>query len=282
MEKEKGLLSLLTLCADDFGLNSAVNLGITKLVKAGRLNAVSCMAGAEAFAQGLPALIDACEAAPLKVEIGLHLTLTEYRPLGRMKKLASKEKLPTVAALLLKSHLGLLDAQELRDELSRQWEQFIAVVGQKPDFIDGHQHIHLLPQIRECVVDLAKTEFQDEGWVRSCYTPLAPLAAKGHSSLRLRIISHLAKHMVQLLAQAQIETNSYFYGINNFNKNEDFKRLMQDWVTLAKEHEEWAVIMCHPGQLPHEEGAEEGFYDPIKARRADELEALLRRDYLNN
>ena len=264
-------MSLLTLCADDFGLNFAVNQGIIQLVKAGRLNAVSCMVGGQAFLDGLPLLMKACEEAPTKIEIGLHLTFTEYEPLGVMKNLAPKGVLPPVTALLLKSHLRLLDKQELQDEIGRQWTRFVEVSGRAPDFIDGHQHVHLFPQMREAVVELAKAEFQKSGWVRSCHTDIAQLRKHGLSSSRVRIISHLAKHMLHLLGTADIKTNPHFYGINDFNEGEDFAKLMQIWVSLATKRNEWAVIMCHPGLKSDDEAV----FDPIAARRIDEFEALL-------
>ncbi|MEP3524624.1 MAG: ChbG/HpnK family deacetylase [Hyphomicrobiales bacterium] len=275
-------MPLLTLCADDFGLNSAVNEGIIRLVKAGRLNAVSCMVGGAEFSKGLPMLMKACEAAPIKVEIGLHLTFTEYQPLGSMKKLAPKGELPSVGMLLLKSHLRLLDVRELHDEMARQWQCFVETVGKAPDFMDGHQHVHLFPQLREAVVELAKTKFQDKGWVRSCHADSARLRACGlpstRASARVLIISYLAKHMAQKLQQEGVKTNPVFYGINDFNKNENFADLMQVWVSLAAAQKEWAVIMCHPGL----KSDNDSIWDPIAARRIDEFEVLSRSDSIYN
>lgn len=277
-EKRKNLLPHLTLCADDFGLNSAVNAGIIHLVKAGHLNAVSCMSGGAAFESGIPALLKACEEASIEVEIGLHLTLTEYTPLTTMKKLAPRGKLPALALLLIKSHLGWLDRGEVRDEIAQQWERFEAIAGRTPDFMDGHQHSHLLPEIRDEVIELAKAKFQKKCWVRGCYAPLSPLRKSGRASWRLRIINHLANEMIPLLKEAKIKTNPFFYGVNSFKKDEKFEDHMDNWVNLAKANKEWAVIMCHPGL----KSEDDTILDPISARRVDELEALLRKNYINN
>lgn len=258
----------LTLCADDFGLNSFVNEGIIQLVKAGRLNAVSCMVGGAGFSDGMPALLQACEKAPIKVEIGLHLTFTEYQSLAPMPRLAPTGQLPMVSSLLLKSHMRALETQELDDEMRRQWERFLLVTGRKPDFMDGHQHVHLFPQLREAVVTLAKTEFKSAGWVRSCHSDGAQLRRHGLSSLRVRIISQLAKHMQRLLRNAGIQTNQHFYGINDFKRDESFASLMHVWMSLAAAQSEWSVIMCHPGLR----SCNDDIYDPIAARRIDEFE----------
>lgn len=267
---EGDALPVLTLCADDFGLNLAVNEAIIALVQQGRLNAVSAMAVGEEFEAGAEELLIACNRAPLRVEIGLHLTLTEYAPLGVMPNLAPAGTLPSVNTLLLKSHARFLALQELRDEIYRQWRRFIKVIGRRPDFIDGHQHVHLLPQIREIVADLAQHELPRHGWVRSCHASGAKLRARGLFSAKVALISHLSKTMRGRLERAGIKTNAHFYGVNDFKRTQDFARLMQGWLSLAAQDDGWVVIMCHPGMVPRE-GA---VHDPIAERRVDEFEYL--------
>lgn len=265
----------LTICADDFGLNRPVDEAIIDLVREGRLNAVSCMAGGDDFAQSASNLREAAENAPIKVEIGLHLTLTEYVPLGPMPTIAPDGHLPSVGALLLKSHLGGLKSAEIDAEAARQWGRFQDVMGRAPDFIDGHQHAHLMPGIRESVIEHARAKLPAHGWVRSCLADHPELRLTTLSSWRVRIISGLARKMQRLVGNAGLSSNSHFYGINDFNKGEDFAGLMQDWLRLAASRSDWSVIMCHPG-LPSTIGRKAAddrvkpVHDPIAARRPDE------------
>ena len=39
--------------------------------------------------------------------------------------------------------------------------------GRPPDFIDGHQHVHLFPQVRDAVLKVV-AEAAPDAWVRQC------------------------------------------------------------------------------------------------------------------
>jgi predicted glycoside hydrolase/deacetylase ChbG (UPF0249 family) len=71
------------------------------------------------------------------IDLGLHLTLTGQRSLPR---------------LALAACLGRLDAGAVAIALRDQLDAFLAAFGRPPDFIDGHQHVHLLPVVRGQVV----------------------------------------------------------------------------------------------------------------------------------
>lgn len=268
-------MTRLTLCSDDFGLSRSVDEAIIDLVRNGRLNAVSCMVVGDDFARKASDLRAAAAGAPVKVEIGLHLTLTEYAPLAAMPALAPDGRFPSVGALLLKSHLGGVNAPEINAEIGRQWQRFGDVMGHAPDFIDGHQHAHLMPGVRACVIERARDGLPAHGWVRSCFADHPELRMTALSSWRLRIISGLAKKMQRLLRTAGIATNPHFYGINDFNRGENFAGLMQGWLRLAASRGDWSVIMCHPGRAPSSAEIDPAnrthpIHDPIAARRADE------------
>ncbi|MFX7605201.1 ChbG/HpnK family deacetylase, partial [Acinetobacter baumannii] len=47
-----------------------------------------------------------------------------------------------------------LDASALRDEIATQCALFEDATGRAPDYVDGHQHVHQLPQIREALVEV--------------------------------------------------------------------------------------------------------------------------------
>src|SRR3546814_19482765 len=62
----------IVICADDFGMNPAIDAGILELAGARRLNATTCMALGPSFAASAPAL-----AANPGLQAGLHLNFTE-------------------------------------------------------------------------------------------------------------------------------------------------------------------------------------------------------------
>jgi chitin disaccharide deacetylase len=55
----------------------------------------------------------------------------------------------------------------LEGEISSQLQKFITAFGRLPDFIDGHQHVHLFPQIREALLTVVK-DIAPNVWVRQC------------------------------------------------------------------------------------------------------------------
>ena len=159
--------AIFTLCADDFGLKKSVNDGVIDLVRNGRLNAVSCMSGGDSFEAGVGPLLNAASDAEQDVKIGLHLTLSEYAPLASMPKLAPQGVFPTINQTLISSHLGRLDRNEITREIEAQIERFREIVGRLPDFVDGHQHVHLMPTVRTCLIDCIKAKGLS-GFVRLC------------------------------------------------------------------------------------------------------------------
>ena len=50
------------------------------------------------------------------------------------------------------------DHAALVNEIAAQLRMFVHTFGRAPDFIDGHQHVHLFPQIRDAVLEVAKAE----------------------------------------------------------------------------------------------------------------------------
>ena len=141
---------MLALCADDFGLTPGISAGIAELARARRLTAVSCITNSPHWAKAATRL----EGLPATVEVGLHFNLTEGRPLSRhlRKRWPSSSGL---AALILRAHLGLLPRRALSSEAHAQLAAFIVARGVPPQFIDGHQHVHHLPGVRELLLDMA-------------------------------------------------------------------------------------------------------------------------------
>jgi len=233
--------AIFTLCADDFGLKKSVNDGVIDLVRKGRLNAVSCMH---------------------EVKIGLHLTLSEYAPLTPMPKLAPHGVFPTINQTLISSHIGRIDGKEITREIEAQIDRFENITGRLPDFVDGHQHVHLMPVVRSCLIDCIQRRGLN-GFVRLCDDK-----GQGGKAIKTMILSALSKRMGKLLDQAKIVHNEVFLGVNDFDTSEDFASLMQAWFKQAATASSWPLIMCHPGLAPYPDEAT--IHDPIQNRRLDE------------
>src|SRR5512139_1726896 len=202
-------MKTVTLCADDFALNEAVSRGIIELAESGRLSAVSCMSASRHWhehAKWLTPLHD-------RFDIGLHLTLTGLAPLGPMPQLAAEGSLPALGKVLSDGVLHRLPRQEIAAELRRQMEAFIEQTGRPPDFIDGHQHVHLLPGVRETVFELWEEHLKpQQGYLRSCHEPAISILRRGVEPMKTLVISTLSMQLTRQARKYGVIINDSFRG----------------------------------------------------------------------
>lgn len=260
------------LCADDFGLNAAVDEGILDLVRLGRLTAVSCMAGGEAIARDIPRLLAAVSDAPRPVQIGLHLTLTEYTALAPINGLAPECGLPGLGAVMMRAYSRRLDVPAIRAEIDRQMACLSALMGRVPDFMDGHQHVHLLPGIRDAVAASWRDWTVRPGWVRYCGAPQRDLARLPSARFKSRVLNLMSHAAAPSHADADMMMNPRFFGVTDFSPQAPFGPRMRRWLSLATIGESGALIMCHPGRVSMPAAGDPP--DPIHLHRPQELAYL--------
>ena len=251
----------LVLCADDFGLSPGVSRGIADLARTGRLSAVSCMSISPDFTPSAPLL----EGLHGRCDIGLHLTLTALAPLGPMPTLAPDGRLPSLGVLMRRLVLNRLPVQEIAEELQRQLSRFVSILGRMPDFVDGHQHIHILPRVRQALIALFESGQLDRTriYVRDCYEPPWRVLRRGVAVRRALAISVLSMPLHGEARRRAIRTNRGFSGINDFSRQDDYRTLFRRFL---RDSGPQPLVMCHPG---HPDEALVG-RDPVVARRADE------------
>ncbi len=147
-EPEKNAPSREVLfCADDLGASLGVNRGILEAYFQGPVRRASVLAVGFALEDA----VEVARAAP-DLEVGLHFSLSLGRPLSPGgKTLAGKNGffLP-LEKILVRSLLGFLDPAAVREEMEAQWEALLRA-GLSPTYLDGHQHVHLFPGVREAL-----------------------------------------------------------------------------------------------------------------------------------
>lgn len=225
---------ILGLCADDFGLAPGISAGIAKLAQAQRLSAVSCITNSPHWNAAARLLKD----LPGSVDVGLHLNLTEGRPLSA--RLARRwPRLPSLARLIAQAHLRLLPLSQVRNEVHAQLAAFNHVLGRPPAFIDGHQHVHHLPGLRQVILDMVE-HVQPIPAVRSTGRVLGP----GAAFKRCVIERSGGRALAVELAQRVIAHNPALLGAYDFTRP-DYQSLMRSW--LAALPLEGGLLFCHPG-----------------------------------
>src|SRR5437763_3269844 len=116
----------------------------------GRLNATSVMVVAPSFDRSEAASLNMLNAGARRAALGLHVTLTApFRPLTTAFKPTRDGAFLPLDQMFLRGALRMLRRRPLQNEIAAQLDAFVGAFGRTPDFIDGHQHVHLFPQVRD-------------------------------------------------------------------------------------------------------------------------------------
>jgi chitin disaccharide deacetylase len=231
------------LCADDYGISPAVNRAIRDLIGRGRINATSVMVGAPSFDAGeARALLAALDGAVSGATLGLHFTLTApFRPLSSYRPVAADGAFLSLRHMLARGLARALDGRAAAVEAERQIEAFGSAFGRPPDFVDGHQHIHLLPQVGDALLAVMK-ERAPAAWVRQCGRTSPLLKRRGHAKAHL--LDVLSRRMRRRSAVLGVATNPAFAGAYNFRRDIGYDAMFASFLEGLPEG---GVVMCHPG-----------------------------------
>jgi predicted glycoside hydrolase/deacetylase ChbG (UPF0249 family) len=232
----------IALCADDFGAFPGADAGILRLVDLGRLGGVSCQVVGGAFAADAPALRERTGS----VDVGLHLDLAPGRG--------------GLAALLARSHARALGGREVAGRIAEQLEAFERALGRPPAFVDGHQHVHGLPVVREALLDVLERRYGRPGpLVRNT----VPLRWRGAKAFTVAALGGLG--LRRALRARAVPHNADFAGVYALDVRADYGALFRRWLAGASDR---TLFLCHPGVAAGDPG------DPIGPARAAELAYL--------
>jgi len=250
------------LCADDYAIAPGVSRAIVRLIERGRLSATSCMTVSPHWPDHALWLAPCADQA----DIGLHFTLTDQVPLGPMPRLAPRGRFPSLPRLLALALTRRLDEAEIAAELDRQIERFESAFGRPPDFIDGHQHAHQLPIIREIVLRAMHERLQG-AYLRICDEPLAAIMQRRVATMHALVISALGRGLRREATRLGIPANRRFAGVRTFHERRPYPALFRRFVAGAPQG---LLVMCHAGQADAALAAA----DPVTDQRNDEYAYL--------
>jgi predicted glycoside hydrolase/deacetylase ChbG (UPF0249 family) len=257
------------LCADDFGLAPATDRGILQLAQAGRLSDVSCLVNGPRWPQAGRELAALAAVRQGRVRTGLHLNLTEGRPLSA-ELAALWPQFPSLETLIVEAHLHRLPAAALRAEVQAQWLAFEQGRGRAPSHVDGHQHVHHLPQVRETVLALLAPRAD----IRLRHT--GRVQGPGYLVKRLLIEGTGGRALGRQLTDLHRQANTRLFGVYDFVRT-DYRGLMQRW--LAGLPETGGLVFCHPGAALTATDVADTPPDPIAGARVRELTYLVSDDF---
>ena len=238
------------LCADDYAMNGGVSRSILRLAEAGRLSATSCMTNAPDWRQ-LAAELPTREG---RLAIGLHVTLTWGGTLGPAPGLAPHGVFGSLGPLLGAALSGRLPAHEVQTEIARQLDAFEDVLGRPPDFVDGHQHVHVLAGIRgPLFAELRRRGLQGRVWLRDPSDTFDAIVARRLCAGKALFVGALSAGFERRAHATGFATNRGFSGFSPFDPARDLDRDMRRHLSHLGPK---ALVMSHPG-LPDPDPTDE-------------------------
>jgi predicted glycoside hydrolase/deacetylase ChbG (UPF0249 family) len=252
------------LCADDYGIAPGVSGAIRDLVARGRLNATSVMVAAPGFQQSDADALAGLNEDEKHVAIGLHVTLTApFKPMTPGYGPLREGAFLPLEAMMLAAFLQRLNREHLAMEIATQLKAFIMAFGRPPDFVDGHQHVHLFPQVREAFLSVVK-DIAPQAWVRQCGRSIPLRQRFDRKALILDVLSYSFRRRARAKG---LRTNPAFAGAYDFRGEPDFAELFPRFLHRLPPE---AVVMCHPGVVDDELKR----LDPLTTQREREFAYL--------
>ena len=217
----------LLINADDFAQSAAIDAAIINLANRNLISSTSVLVLSPRWPQSAKLVANS------PIQVGLHLDLTSdfTKPHGCYYSLPK---------LIFLAYTRQLNIQALEKAIELQWDAFVNALGRPPDFIDGHQHVHQLPMVRDALFSMIVKKswgLQSKNWLRSCQIAR-------FRGVKASIISLLgAQSFRQKAQQLGINSNSDFAGVYNFDTNTNLKKKWANWLNNL--HGQTPLMMCH-------------------------------------
>jgi len=135
----------LIVNADDLGYSPHRDRGIFQAFQDGVVTSASLIVNGASCQQA------AKQAIGMGLEIGLHLNLTEGKPLTNVPSLTN---IQGVMHYKMKFLNHPVCKEDIERETIAQLERFKELTGSYPHHIDGHQHAHIVPKIPEIIAPI--------------------------------------------------------------------------------------------------------------------------------
>lgn len=237
----------LILCADDFAQSEAIDKAIIALIKQKRLSAASCMVLSPRWPDAAMKLTASIKK---QASIGLHLDFTHFGDAISHPK------------LILLSLCRQLSKQHIRQAIHAQLDAFEKALGMPPDYVDGHQHVHQLPQIRDILLEVLLERYSDHlPWVRIAKPPVTD----GIKGLIIRLLG--ASAFERKAKKMGFVCSGSLLGAYGFNGSiQEYQARLDHWLIEAKKNRgNTPVLMCHPAMSAAQQPQDDVIY-PARTR----------------
>lgn len=227
----------LIVTADDYAMSAAIDDGIVDLMRAGRLSGTACMSFSPRWPEAARRFTPDLQA---RCALGLHLDLTEFAAPPGPGRAQLFDRPFALRTVILHAYTRRLDQARLCATVAAQLDRFELALGRAPDYVDGHQHVHQLPQVRQALVAELERRYPpgQRPWLRVSDARRAQ-GFKGH------VISTLGSAGLRQLARRHgVACTDRLLGVYDFEGGQAaFERHLIAWLPQAAQA---SALMCHP------------------------------------
>lgn len=239
----------LALCADDFGQSKEISDGIIELIACRRVCATSVLTEGPDW----PASAYRLQRYQDRADVGIHLNLTHPFDNTRGNR-------PLIYWLLL-TQLGLVSRKWVLQRFLDQIDLFVKYFDRLPDFIDGHQHVHAFPVIRQAMLEAIQLRWPEgsgKPWIR---TP-DRLVDSGGTFLKALVLRAACRGFARFVEKNGLRITKKFGGLYALDPQARFDRRMRSWLHKVPSG---TLLMVHPGKPTVD------YNDPISDARSAEF-----------
>ena len=232
----------ISICADDFGITNKVDKAIIELILNKRVTETSCMVLTQNFKKSSKEL----KKILVNFGKGIHITFTDFNSLTSPKGITKNGKFLSLQSLFLEILKNNISRYEVYNEVESQIDFFEQTMDCKPDFIDGHHHIHQLPVIRDVILEVLKNRYKNDiPWIRNTHEKKIKIFKRNVSLFKTFLLSYYGKRLKKIAIKNNFKTNNGFSGIYNFSENTNYKELFKKFLLSVNNNH---LLMVHPGE----------------------------------
>jgi predicted glycoside hydrolase/deacetylase ChbG (UPF0249 family) len=230
----------VVVCADDFGFNASVSLGIADLATMERISAASVMTLSDRWPQDVTLL------QPLRqrIDVGLHLDWTSDFAMAAGHGMS-------LGQAMRRAVLRGFDIAQASSVIEQQLDLFESHWQAPPDFVDGHQHVQQFDGIRQALVAVLARRYA--GHAQRPYLRISR-PPRGSMDVKSQVIAAMGANALESIAfSAGLTSVATLLGTNNFKGDiGHYGTLMARWLAQAPPG---SILMCHPALAAQPEDA---------------------------
>lgn len=231
--------------ADDLGLCSRRDKGIFELYDKSFISSTSIIVNGDNFKEAVKT------AKSKQLELGIHVNLTEGTATNKTKSTLTNDSQEFYGKFVFRRKLkqGEISLQDIRVEIIDQILKFISFYGRIPFHVDGHQHVHIIPEVARILSDVMANTF-------GIYRVRIPteniqlietIVLNDNQREFYREIIEQSKASREIYSKNKIISSDQFIGMSLMGRNLKEENLLQ---ALSNFNQNEAIeFMCHPGYI---------------------------------